>query len=402
MTTQNRVSLFNAPRRWSTSVLVLAAAAGTGVPAMAQCPAVWELSAAGGPPIRQNHAAAYDPVRQAVVMFGGFRGGFGSYDDTWEWKNHAWSQINATGPSARSVHSMAYDTARGRLVLFGGNAGGPLGDTWEFNSTTSTWTQVFPAVSPPGRYNHAMAYDSVRGKVVMTGGFSTLRHSDTWEYDGTTWVERLGTSFGARSSHGMAFDISRNTMVIFGGFNGTRLADTKEFNATTGNWTTVVAPGPAGRQYVGLTYDKDQNLVVLFGGQTGPGTLETDRQQDTWVYNGAAWTQVGTDGPSRRDQHTLTYHAGDRELVVYGGYQGGSFGGVAGDTWVTSCRVPTCYANCDGSTIAPILNVSDFICFQQKYAAGDPYANCDNSTIPPILNVSDFICFQQQYAAGCP
>jgi len=60
-----------------------------------------------------------------------------------------------------------------------------------------------------------------------------------------------------------------------------------------------------------------------------------------------------------------------------------------------------CYANCDGSTIPPILNVSDFICFQTKYAANDPYANCDNSTIPPILNVSDFICFQTKYSAGC-
>ena len=29
------------------------------------------------------------------------------------------------------------------------------------------------------------------------------------------------------------------------------------------------------------------------------------------------------------------------------------------------------------------------------------YANCDNSTTPPVLNVSDFICFQGQFAAGC-
>ena len=61
-----------------------------------------------------------------------------------------------------------------------------------------------------------------------------------------------------------------------------------------------------------------------------------------------------------------------------------------------------CYANCDGSTTAPVLNVNDFICFQQKYAAGDAYANCDGSTTAPVLNVNDFICFQQKFAAGCP
>lgn len=61
-----------------------------------------------------------------------------------------------------------------------------------------------------------------------------------------------------------------------------------------------------------------------------------------------------------------------------------------------------CYANCDNSTIAPVLNVLDFSCFLNKFAAGDPGANCDGSTTPPVLNVLDFSCFLNQYAAGCP
>jgi hypothetical protein len=61
-----------------------------------------------------------------------------------------------------------------------------------------------------------------------------------------------------------------------------------------------------------------------------------------------------------------------------------------------------CYPNCDASTTAPILNVQDFTCFLQRYAAGDSYANCDNSTVAPVLNVQDFTCFLQSYAAGCP
>jgi YVTN family beta-propeller protein len=61
-----------------------------------------------------------------------------------------------------------------------------------------------------------------------------------------------------------------------------------------------------------------------------------------------------------------------------------------------------CYANCDGSHAPPILNVNDFVCFQAKFAAGDPAANCDGSSAPPILNVNDFICFQSKFAAGCP
>jgi hypothetical protein len=61
-----------------------------------------------------------------------------------------------------------------------------------------------------------------------------------------------------------------------------------------------------------------------------------------------------------------------------------------------------CYANCDSSTIAPVLNVLDFNCFLNRFAAGDSYANCDNSNIPPVLNVLDFNCFLNRFAAGCP
>ena len=63
---------------------------------------------------------------------------------------------------------------------------------------------------------------------------------------------------------------------------------------------------------------------------------------------------------------------------------------------------PACYANCDGSTIAPVLNINDFTCFVNNFAAQSPDANCDQSTIPPTLNVNDFFCFLNRYAVGCP
>jgi hypothetical protein len=60
-----------------------------------------------------------------------------------------------------------------------------------------------------------------------------------------------------------------------------------------------------------------------------------------------------------------------------------------------------CYANCDGSTAQPLLNVQDFGCFLNRFAAGDSYANCDGSTTPPTLTVQDFGCFLNAFAAGC-
>jgi hypothetical protein len=101
--------------------------------------------------------------------------------------------------------------------------------------------------------------------------------------------------------------------------------------------------------------------------------------------------------PQRWSQITLTVAAGSTYLIRVAGYGGASGYFVLGISGVTGC-----YANCDGSTTAPVLNVNDFICFQSKFAANDPWANCDQSTQPPILNVNDFICFQTKFAAGCP
>ena len=61
----------------------------------------------------------------------------------------------------------------------------------------------------------------------------------------------------------------------------------------------------------------------------------------------------------------------------------------------------SCYANCDASTGQPVLNVNDFICFLNRFAAADTYANCDASTTPPVLNVNDFTCFLNRFAGGC-
>jgi hypothetical protein len=62
---------------------------------------------------------------------------------------------------------------------------------------------------------------------------------------------------------------------------------------------------------------------------------------------------------------------------------------------------PSCYPNCDHSTVVPFLNVLDFNCFLNSFAAGDSYANCDGSTIAPVLNVLDFNCFLNSFSAGC-
>ena len=80
----------------------------------------------------------------------------------------------------------------------------------------------------------------------------------------------------------------------------------------------------------------------------------------------------------------------------------GSFGPAHVEYFPDRARLVFCYANCDGSVTSPTLNVLDFACFLNRFAAGDAYANCDSSTTAPTLNVLDFACFLNKFAAGCP
>jgi hypothetical protein len=119
-------------------------------------------------------------------------------------------------------------------------------------------------------------------------------------------------------------------------------------------------------------------------------------------WDGLAWSALGSGMNIGTVNDLLAFNDGGSALYVVGGFT--TAGGVPAERiarW--GCPPPApCYANCDHSTTAPVLNVADFSCFLGKFAVNDPYANCDGSTQAPILNVQDFSCFLQRFAAGCP
>jgi hypothetical protein len=105
--------------------------------------------------------------------------------------------------------------------------------------------------------------------------------------------------------------------------------------------------------------------------------------------------QLAIIGPPALLLHVIGLDSARCKTVLFGGYAST----FSDETWELGAT--TCYANCDASTTPPVLNVLDFQCFLNRFAAGDSYANCDHSTTPPILNVLDFTCFLNQFAAGC-
>ncbi len=363
----------------------------------AQCPGSWTLLFGNYPHGRQNHAIAFDAARNRVTLFGGFDSlHFEMLADTWTLSGIDWTEVNVggTAPTPRSSHAMVYDTSRQRIILFGGNDGVRRNDLWEWNGTA--WSQVTTTNPPSGRQSHSMCYDSIRQRVVLFGGMdgSGAVLGETWEYNPatSTWLQlNPAVAPSGRYDTAIAFDSARARTVLFGGQTALNLNDnTWEWNGTT--WAPIFTSAqPEARAGHTMIYDSARHVCVLFGGATFSAFMA-----DTWERGAGDWTDVtASPSPAPRYYHAMTFDAARAATVVYAGSNGN---GPYIDTWE---RVCPCYANCDASTISPILNVGDFICFLNNFAAQTPYANCDGSTTAPVLNVLDFTCFLNKFAAGC-
>ncbi len=95
-------------------------------------------------------------------------------------------------------------------------------------------------------------------------------------------------------------------------------------------WTRVglSSPGPSARHSGAMAFDAARHEVVLFGGRT----LSNDFN-DTWVWNGSAWTQrFPAVSPPPRHSFGMAYDPVNREVVLYGGYDP-SEGTSYRDTW---------------------------------------------------------------------
>ncbi|RTE09831.1 cadherin-like beta sandwich domain-containing protein [Paenibacillus whitsoniae] len=197
------------------------------------------------PSKRKGAAMAYDAVSQKVLLFGGEGDAqSGVLGDTWLWDGMTaqWEKLTglSDSPSARGGAQLAFDGEQ--LVLFGGYTGSgnsetPLGDTWLWDGTAKTWTQVNPAQSPPAAYSGQMAFDG--WTAVLYGGNAgsitksytstglnpnitkSITHDDSspllwkWDRGAQTWTSTNGPEGYGRWGQAMAYDGRR--VVFFGG-----------------------------------------------------------------------------------------------------------------------------------------------------------------------------------------
>jgi hypothetical protein len=313
--------------------------------------AIWtDLAPTGDlPAARSEHAVAYDATNGLVVLFGGWDKTNVTFNDTWVFDAglRTWTKASPTGklPAARAQHQMVYDPVGGKVIMFGGilkTNGTQLSDTWTYDQTTKTWTDQKPkGTVPSARSSFSMVYDDANQRVILFGGWSKTTGAnlnDTWAYDPATntWTDLKPTGDvpTARGGHSLAYDQVESKIVLFGGTDSkakTYFDDTYTFDFVANAWTKVTPAGelPPLRAGHRMAYDPVSATVVLFGGWDG-----TLYYNDTWTFSVATstWTNLNlTDAPSARDSHSLVYDQATNELVLFGGFVGGT--DAAQDTW---------------------------------------------------------------------
>ena len=250
-----------------------------------------------------------------------------------------------TAPTIRSPSEgfggldMTLDRTRGRVVYL------QAGDTWTWDGRD--WARQDTPVAPAQRANEPMllAHDTARGVTVGFGGNGAPTGrcglpgrgecNDTWVWDGATWTDVTpAVRPSARSAHALAYDATRGVVVLFGG--GSLEEPASCGNPATGlcgdtwvwdgaAWTDVTpAASPSPRAYPAMAWDPVRAEIVLTGGfSTVDGVCGVPGSRtcaDTWTWDGATWTlrDPPTPAPDRR-RAGIAWDAARAQLVMFGG-----------------------------------------------------------------------------------
>ena len=328
------------------SVLVLAA-----LTADAAAQASWSIPYPTGSPLPRMEPSlvCFEPTGDVLMLFGVA----GGQPVTQNWKLHGntWSTFPAP-PPPWGVAKVVYDSVRQRVVAFSGETSN--NDIWEWNGVQ--WMHPNPAVRPAARSACAMAFDRARGVTVVFGGVDNGGNflQDLWEWNGTTWLQRAAiTPLGPRVNPVAAFDPMQQNVIVHGGlaliFNTSLVFnDTWAWDGVAWTQHTPATPPPYDTAAV-LVTDLHRQRVVRYGGTSGSTA--------TWEWDGAEWGAVTSASPGSRVSHDMAYDTAGRRVVMFGGRTVTGF--MVQDTWIYRTPLPADlvpYGNgCAGTAGVPQL-----------------------------------------------
>jgi hypothetical protein len=124
------------------------------------------LSTINAGPSLMNHSAIQDVARDRTLVFGGYGPGWTPRNAVFALEESSqWTELSPAGspPPPRGQHAAAYDPAGDAMLIFGGHdASKSMNDVWRLSLGPSLqWTELHPSGTPPPAEQETLAaYDA--------------------------------------------------------------------------------------------------------------------------------------------------------------------------------------------------------------------------------------------------
>ncbi len=251
----------------------------------------------------------------------------------------------------------------GKLYFVGGwttSPGLPQNNLWRYDPATGVWTASLN--DRPGRTGSGAAA-AIDGKLYVataadgSGGYRNFL--DSYDPVANSWTAKSSSN---NAHGGPAFGAIHGKFYVVGGFDasGQRGNSVEEYDPVADHWT-LKTPIPVPGLSDAASAVVNGKLFVAGGSNAGADTAAV------YVFDPVLNTWSTAYPPLPAALHGAAGAAVCGRMYVVGGLQPGP--NVLAS--VVAFGLP-CYANCDGSTTSPVLNVLDFACFINKFAAGCP------------------------------
>lgn len=293
------------------------------------------------------------------------------------WDGQSWYAIGYG--LEHEVNAMAiFDDGSGPSLYAGGQF------VWSWPNMTrylARWDgQYWKQVGTISSFVQALTvWDDGTGRALYVGGeFKTIDNkpiAGIAKWDGQVWSDVGGSAIGKVWTFA-EFDDGTGTKLFAGG-GGVNRWDGHKWSAVPGFEDVDVATmiGHGGELYVG-----------------GSRRVDGDRLGVVLRWNGSTVVQLAAGHGELSGWVSAVTMASDSALYVGGRFT--EFGGASIMNFATQV-CPPCPADCDSSGA---LDIFDYLCYINAFAAADLTADCDGSG---ELDLFDFACFANSFDQGC-
>jgi len=212
-----------------------------------------EVSPTVSPSGRSDSALCYDSLRNRVLLFGGYNYDHSKLNDLWVYypNNNSWIEMaSSSSPPSDYGHSLFYRNNGGEVYTFGRSSTQTINDLWEYDISVNSWAKLtVTSPKPSYRYWHNMRYSNISDVCLLFGGSSlNVDMDDSWIFNFTTnsWTEiQLNNNPPNRVVFSMCHDSLRDQIYMYGGL-GDDFAICREdfwkFNFTSMIWEEIEIP----------------------------------------------------------------------------------------------------------------------------------------------------------------